>query len=110
MGAEGHCGKPEAWRSAFGVREVDLDKRRSEVNNPKRQHKVASGELADAFLNGTKNPLDEDMSAVSPDRTSLDLPDEGHQEMCSPCGRPAVDRCPECGSPLCDDCVAGDED
>jgi hypothetical protein len=55
-------------------------------------------------VDGNLNPLDEDMSGVSPDRTSLDLPEEEHQGTCSRCGRPAVEECPECGSPLCEDC------
>jgi hypothetical protein len=65
--------------------------------------------LAVASLDGTPNPLDQDMSAVSLDRTSLDLPEGKYQEVCSRCGSPAVERRPECGSPLCGDCAAGDE-
>lgn len=63
-----------------------------------------------AVVDGNLNPLDVDMSGVSPDRTSLDLPEEEHQERCSRCGRPAVERCLECGSTLCGECVAEDED
>ena len=91
-------------KSSMGIREIALDKRRSAVSNPKRQHKAAV-ELAVAFFDGTRNPLDENMSGIDPDRTSLDLPDERHQEACSSCGRPAVNRCPECGSPLCERCA-----
>jgi hypothetical protein len=66
--------------------------------------------LAIAAVEGRPSPLDDaDLTTVNPDRTSLDLPEEEHQEACSRCGRPAVDTCPECGSPLCEDCVAGDE-
>jgi len=81
------------------------------VISPKRKRsKACPVELAvAAVVEGNPNPLDEDMSAVSPERTSLDLPEEGHQEACSRCGRPAVERCPECGSLLCGDCMAGDE-
>ena len=81
-----------------------MDKRRSKVNNLRGLRKVTAAEMVTSFLNGTKNPLDEDMSAVNPDRTSLDLPEEEHQEMCSRCMRPAVERCPTCGSALCGDC------
>ena len=67
--------------------------------------------LAIAAVEGRPNPLDDaDLTKVNPDRTSLDLPEEEHQQTCSRCGRPAVGRCPHCGSPLCGDCVAGDED
>ena len=77
------------------------------VSNPQpKKPKESAVELAVAALDGTPNPLDEDMSAVNPDRTSLDLPEEDYQEMCS---RPAVDTCPECECPLCEDCVAGNE-
>jgi hypothetical protein len=82
------------------------------VTSPKRKRsKACPVELAVAAVEGNANPLDdEDMSAVNLDRTSLDLPQEVHQKLCSRCDRPAGDRCSECGSPLCDDCVAGDED
>jgi len=77
------------------------------VTSPKRKRtKACPVELAvAAVVDGNLNPLDVDMSEVSLDRTSLDLPEEEHREMCSRCGRPAVDRCPECGSPLCGDCA-----
>jgi hypothetical protein len=74
-----------------------------------KEPKESAVDLAVAAVEGNANPLDEDMSAVSPDRTSLDLPDEGHQETCSRCARPAMDRCPECGSPLCENCAAVNE-
>jgi hypothetical protein len=82
------------------------------VNNKKhRKPEQSAVDLAvAAVVEGNPNPLDEDMSAVNPDRTSLDLPGKGHQEMCSRRSRPAVQRCPECGCPLCKDCVAGDEE
>jgi len=82
------------------------------VISPKRKRsKACPVELAvAAVVEGNPNPLDEDMSAVNPDRTSLDLPEVEHRETCSRCGRPAVDTCPECGSPLCGDCAARDED
>jgi hypothetical protein len=82
------------------------------VTSPKRKRsKACQVELAvAAVVEGNSNPLDQDMSEISPDRTSLDLTEEQCQTMCSRCGRPAVDRCAECGSPLCDDCVAEDED
>jgi hypothetical protein len=86
-----------------------LDKRRSEVNNPKRQHKVASVEMAVAAVTGDSNVRDMPTAGFDPLPTALDLPHKEHRKMCSRCARPAVDRCPECGCPLCDDCVAGDE-
>jgi hypothetical protein len=59
-----------------------------------------------AVAEGNVNPLDDEgMSAVNPDRTSLDLPEEEHQETCSRCSRPAVDVCSKCGSPLCEECA-----
>jgi len=63
-----------------------------------------------AVVEGNQNPLDQDMSAVSLERTSLDLPEIEHQEPCSRCGRPAMHRCIECGSPLCGDCLGLGED
>jgi hypothetical protein len=76
---------------------------------PKRSMRTAVN-LAIAAVEGRPSPLDDaDLAKVNPNRTSLDLPDEGHRETCSRCGRPAVDRCPQCGCPLCEDCVAGDE-
>jgi len=76
------------------------------VTSPKRKRsKACPVELAvAAVVDGNLNPLDEDMSGVSLDRTSLDLPEEEHRESCSRCGRPAVDRCSECGCPLCGEC------
>lgn len=49
-------------------------------------------ELAIAALDGNPNPLDQDMSAVNPDRTSLDLPEEEYRDVCSRSSRPAVMR------------------
>ena len=76
------------------------------VTSPKRKRsKACPVELAvAAVVDGNPNPLDEDMSGIDPDRTSLDLPDGGHQETCSRCSRPAVENCPACGSPVCGDC------
>jgi hypothetical protein len=76
------------------------------VTSPKRKRsKACPVELAvAAVVEGNQNPLDEDMSAVSLDRTSLDLPEQEDQATCSRCGRPAVGRCPECGLPLRGDC------
>jgi hypothetical protein len=66
--------------------------------------------LAIAAVEGRPRPLDDaDLNKVNPDRTSLDLPEEEHQETCSRCDRPAAERCPECGSPLCEGCAAGGE-
>ena len=70
---------------------------------PRKPNKSAV-EMAVAAVEGNANPLDEDMSDVNPDRTSLDLPVEEHRESCSRCGRPTVQRCPACGSPVCGDC------
>jgi len=77
------------------------------VTSPKRKRsKACPVELAvAAVVDGNLNPLDQDMSEVSLDRTSLDLPEEEHLGLCSRCDRPTVDRCPECGSPLCGDCA-----
>jgi len=67
-------------------------------------------DLAIAAVEGQPNAMDMPMAGFDPSPGALDLPDKEHRQVCSRCGRPAVDRCPECGSPLCDDCVAGDED
>jgi hypothetical protein len=76
----------------------------AEICNRKTPEKSAV-ELAIAALDGNANPLDMDFSGVDLDRTSLDLPEAEHQEMCSLCGGLALHRCTQCGSPLCDDCV-----
>jgi hypothetical protein len=77
------------------------------ANSPKLKRSMRTDvNLAIAAVEGRPNPLDDaDLTKVNPDRTSLDLPDEGHQETCSRCGRPAVGRCTNCGSPLCGDCA-----
>ena len=79
---------------------------------PRKPEKSAVDLAIGAILDGNPNPLDEDMSAVNPDRTSLDLPGEEHEEMCSRCARPAVNRCPECRCVLCEDSLGlvGTED
>jgi hypothetical protein len=77
----------------------------------RKRPKACPVELAvAAVVEGNQNPLDQDMSAVSFERTSLDLPEIEHQEPCSRCGRPAAHRCIECGSPLCGDCLGHGED
>jgi hypothetical protein len=67
-------------------------------------------DLAIAAVEGQPNAMDMPMAGFDPSPASLDLPEKEHREMCSRCGRPAVERCPECGSMLCGECVAGDED
>lgn len=81
---------------------------RSKANNPKRLHTVSPAELAVGVLDGNPNPIDLDATGIDPAPTSLDLPEEEHQEMCSNprCTHHAVDECTACGSPLCEDCAA----
>ena len=80
------------------------------LRNPQRKKRTACPvKLAvAAVVEGSRNPLDEDMSAVSLDRTSLDLPEQEDQATCCRCAQPAVERCPECGSPLCGGSVVED--
>lgn len=58
-------------------------------------------DMAVAVLDGNPHPLDMEMEGIDPSPTSLDMPEEKYQEMCSRCSRPAVDACAACGSPLC---------
>ena len=65
---------------------------------PRKPEQSAVDLAVAAVVEGNLNPLDDEgMSAVNPDRTSLDLPEEQHQQMRSRCSRPTVERCPEVG-------------
>jgi hypothetical protein len=65
--------------------------------------------LAVAAVEGNPSVMDMPMTGFNHSPGALDLPDNEHRQVCSRCGRPAVDRCPGCGCPLCSECVAGDE-
>jgi hypothetical protein len=79
-------------------------------NLQRKKSRMADVDLAIAAVEGQPNAMDMPMAGFDPSPGALDLPDKEHRQVCSRCGRPAVDRCPECGCPLCEDCVAGDED
>jgi hypothetical protein len=73
------------------------------AKNPQRRRREQSAvDLAIGILDGNPNPLDEDLSAVNPDPTNLDLPEEECRPMCSNprCSHPGVDDCIICGQPL----------
>jgi hypothetical protein len=59
-------------------------------------------EMAISALDGTPNPLDQDLS-VDPSPSSIDLPEEKCQTMCSRRSHPTADDCLICGQPLCDE-------
>jgi len=75
------------WRRAVERRQQMVVRK-----SQRKRLKACPVELAvAAVVDGNQNPLDDaDLAKVNPDRTSLDLPDEEHREMCSRCGRPAV--------------------
>lgn len=65
-------------------------------------------EMALAAIEGRPNPLDDpELRKVSPDPTSLDMPEEEYREVHSTLrhSHSHVDACAVCGSPLWDDCM-----
>jgi hypothetical protein len=80
-------------------------------NLQRKKSRMTDVELALAAIEGRPNVLDDpEMAAVSPEPTSLDLPDRDDRftdELCSNprCPRPARAACPACGSPLHEGCL-----
>jgi hypothetical protein len=78
---------------------MDLDKRRSEVNNPKRLNKVAAVvEMAVAAVTGDANVMDIPMSGfdTSPNALDVDLAGETQVRSDPRSKRPTVDVCGGC--------------